>query len=69
MLRGPMKASDLTCLYCGSSLELKVEQLVIGQNSGACPMCAEPFCINLNDDDIAGFLDAEEIRPRRDGTP
>lgn len=63
MLRGPMKASELTCLYCGSGLELKFERLVIGENSGVCPMCAEPYCIKLNQDDMAGFIDAEEIRP------
>ena len=64
MLPRPMTAGDFTCLYCGSSLELKLEGLVIGENRGCCPMCAEPFCLKINEDDMAGLLDAEEESKR-----
>jgi len=59
-----MTAGDFTCLYCGSLLELKLENLVIGENRGECPMCAEPFCVRINGDDMAGLIDAEELLNR-----
>ncbi len=60
MLPRPMTAGDFTCLCCGSRLELKLEELKIGENRGVCPMCSEPFCLRINSDDMAGLIDAEE---------
>lgn len=56
-----MKASDFTCLYCGSKLGLKLDQLVIGENKGLCPMCAEPFTIKLNKRDLEELFEGEEL--------
>ncbi len=61
MLPRPMTAGDFTCLYCGSRLELKLEQLIIGENRGICPMCAEPFCLKLNKEDMEGLFESEEL--------
>ncbi len=61
MLPRPMTAGDFTCLFCGSRLELKLEQLVIGENRGQCPMCAEPFCLKLNKEDMEGLFESEEL--------
>lgn len=60
-----MKAGDFTCLLCGSRLELKLADLVIGDNSGACPCCGEPFRINLTKDEMELLWEAEEERPAR----
>ncbi len=60
MLPRPMTAGDFTCMYCGSSLELKLENLVIGENRGECSMCTEPYCIKLNREDMEGLFEAEE---------
>ena len=59
--RGKMKISDCTCLMCGSSLELKIEKVCIGDNRGECPMCSEPYCINITEAEMADYLDAEEM--------
>ena len=64
MISGPMTAGDFTCLYCGSRLELKLENLVIGENNGACPMCAEAYCIKLDREDMEGLFEAEESGKR-----
>ncbi len=61
MLQKPMRAKDFSCLLCGSRLELKYENLVIGENLGVCPMCGEPFCIKLNRNDIEELLESEEL--------
>jgi hypothetical protein len=55
-----MKAGDLTCLLCGSSLELKLDQLKIGKNTGSCPMCGEPFSMKFHKDDMESFKEAEK---------
>ncbi|MCX7679053.1 MAG: hypothetical protein N2316_07515 [Spirochaetes bacterium] len=61
MLRRPMAARDFTCLYCGSKLELTLEKLAIGENRGVCPMCAEPFSLKLNREDMEGLFESEEL--------
>lgn len=61
MFPRPMTAGDFTCLYCGSRLELKLEQLVVGENRGICPMCTEPFCLKLNKEDMEGLFESEEL--------
>lgn len=62
MLPGPMKASDFTCMLCGSSLGLRFNQLRIGANGGSCPMCGEPFTIKLNKKEMEELMEAEETR-------
>ena len=61
MLPHQMRANDFTCLLCGSKLNLKINELSIGINSGTCPMCGEPYTIKLNKKDIELLLEAEEI--------
>ncbi len=55
----PMKASDFTCLLCGSRLELKLEALIVGDNRGACPMCGEAFLVNLTEGEMEELKAAE----------
>ena len=51
----PMKIGDYTCLLCGSRLELTLEKGIVGDNEGACPMCAEPYRINITDKEMEEF--------------
>ena len=60
MLPHQMRANDFTCLLCGSKLNLSLNQLSIGINTGTCPMCGEPFTIKLNKKDMELLLEAEE---------
>ncbi|MBN2077592.1 MAG: hypothetical protein JW838_01410 [Spirochaetes bacterium] len=55
----PMKASDFTCLLCGSRLKLKLEALIVGDNRGHCPMCGEPFLVNLTKGEMEDLKNAE----------
>jgi DNA-directed RNA polymerase subunit RPC12/RpoP len=55
-----MKASDYTCLLCGSKLGLKLNSLITGDNEGACPECSEPFFINITSDEMAELKAAEK---------
>jgi hypothetical protein len=59
--RGKMRVSECTCLMCGSGLELKIEKVRVGDNRGECPMCSEPYCINITGEEMAEFQDAEEM--------
>ncbi|MGQ9844401.1 MAG: hypothetical protein ACUVRK_12685 [Spirochaetota bacterium] len=61
MLPHQMRASDFTCLLCGSKLNLKIVELTIGINTGICPMCGESFTIKLNKKDIELLFEAEEL--------
>lgn len=61
MLPHPMRAADFTCLLCGSKLNLNINELSTGINTGTCPMCGEPFTIKLNKKDIELLLEAEEL--------
>jgi hypothetical protein len=56
----PMKAGDFTCLLCGSKLELKIEDLRIGENTGQCPMCSEPYCVKITEKEMEELIEAEE---------
>ncbi len=61
MLKAPdMRAGDFTCLLCGSRLELKLEKLIIGDNRGECPMCSEPFTMNVTEAEMKELIKAEE---------
>ncbi len=61
MLKAPdMRAGDLTCLLCGSKLELKIKELKTGDNKGKCPMCSEPFIMNITEAEMKEFIKAEE---------
>jgi hypothetical protein len=61
MLKVPeMKVGDCTCLLCGSQLELKINEVIIGDNRGACPMCQEPFTINITKNEMKEFKKAEK---------
>ncbi len=60
MLPHQMRASEFSCLLCGSKLNLKINQLSVGINTGNCPMCNEPFTIKLNKKDMELLLEAEE---------
>ncbi|PKL37916.1 MAG: hypothetical protein CVV44_12160 [Spirochaetae bacterium HGW-Spirochaetae-1] len=65
MFKAPeMRAADYTCLLCGSRLELKLENLVVGDNTGSCPMCAEPFCIIITTEEMYQLIKIE----RQSGT-
>ncbi len=55
----PMNASDYTCLLCGSRLELKLHALAVGDNRGACPMCGEPYLVNLTEAEMEELHKAE----------
>ncbi len=60
MLKAPdMRAGDFTCLLCGSKLELTLQQLTIGDNPGECPMCSEPFTINITETEMKELIKAE----------
>jgi len=54
-----MTAADFTCMLCGSRLELKLENLKVGDTLGECPMCSEPFKINLTEKELEEFAHAE----------
>ncbi len=60
-----MKASDFTCLLCGSRLGLTLAKLIIGDNPGTCPMCAEPFMINVTEDEMNELVEAENPGKKR----
>jgi len=55
-----MRAGDFTCLLCGSKLELKLEELIIGNNKGECPMCSEPFTMNVTETEMEELIKAEK---------
>jgi len=58
-----MKIADCTCLMCGSRLGLTVTGVVTGDNRGTCPMCSEPFLVNITREEMESFLEAEEEQP------
>jgi len=61
MLKVPeMKVGDCTCFLCGSRLELKIDEVIIGDNKGSCPMCQEPYTINITKDEMKEFKKAEK---------
>ena len=55
-----MTAADFTCMLCGSRLELKLEDLKVGDTFGECPMCSEPFKINLTEKEYDDLVVAEK---------
>jgi len=58
--RGQMKASDFTCMMCGSKLGIKFTDIKVGDNLGSCPMCSEPYRINVTGDEMEQLMEAEE---------
>ncbi len=54
--RDPMKISDFTCLMCGSNLGLTLDAVSVGDNEGTCPMCAEPYRVNITDSEMEDFI-------------
>ena len=65
MLPHHMRAEDFSCLLCGSKLNLKLNELSIGINTGNCPMCGEPFTIKLNKKDMEILLETEETAKQK----
>jgi len=63
-----MRIADLTCLSCGSKLEIKFSDAIIGDNKGECPMCQEPYKINITKDEMDEFNLAEEEYKELHGT-
>jgi len=57
---GPMKISDYTCLLCGSKLGMTLKSAIIGDNTGSCPMCEEPFRVNITADEMEEFIKLEK---------
>ncbi|MBN1531706.1 MAG: hypothetical protein JXA20_03505 [Spirochaetes bacterium] len=57
--RTPMKISDLTCLLCGSNLGLTLETVAVGDNEGCCPMCNEPYRVNITEAEMKEFIALE----------
>ena len=56
----PMKAADFTCVLCGSRLGLRLDALSVGDNRGTCPMCGEPFLVNLTGGEMEDLRAAEK---------
>jgi hypothetical protein len=55
-----MRVCDYTCLLCGSKLGLTMESACVGDNRGCCPMCSEPFVVNITDHEMRDFRAIEE---------
>jgi hypothetical protein len=59
-----MRVSDYSCLLCGSKLGLAMTDVIVGDNCGCCPMCNEPFIVNITADEMKDFLDIEKKHKR-----
>ena len=55
-----MRVCDYTCLLCGSKLGLSMDSVSIGDNTGLCPMCSEPFRVNITADEMKEFKKIEK---------
>ena len=55
-----MRVCDYTCLLCGSKLGLSIDCVTIGDNSGSCPMCGEPYIVNITKQEMKEFADVEK---------
>jgi hypothetical protein len=62
MRKGKMRISDCTCMLCGCGLELKIDDVKAGDNTGDCPMCSEPFVLNITKDEMEEFVEAEKLQ-------
>jgi hypothetical protein len=55
-----MRVCDYTCLLCGSKLGLSMDGVIIGDNKGTCPMCSEPFIVNITKHEMKEFTEVEK---------
>ena len=60
MFKAPrMRVSDYTCMLCGSKLELTMKVVCVGDNCGTCPMCGEPYTLNITIKEMNEFEEIE----------
>ena len=57
---GQMRISDYTCLLCGEKLGLKLADVAVGDNTGSCPLCGEPYMINITEKEMEEFIKLEK---------
>lgn len=61
MFKAPqMRAGDYTCLLCGNKLELKLKDLIVGDNTGNCFACGEFFCVKITGNEMRELEEAEK---------